>query len=77
MVAVINWFDRRRSLAISLVSSGMAVGGVFVYLVIVSIEELGLARNGVRVGDHHPGGRPAPGVDPPAPARGLWLGDGR
>ena len=39
--AVVNWFERRRALAIALMGIGMAVGGLLVPLVVLSLEELG------------------------------------
>jgi sugar phosphate permease len=41
MVAVVNWFDRRRSLAIGLTSTGFAIGGLSVTLVVVAIDAFG------------------------------------
>src|ERR1043166_4247441 len=40
-VAVVNWFERRRALAMSTMSVGFALGGVAIPLVALSLEELG------------------------------------
>ena len=39
--AVVNWFERRRALAIAIMGIGMAIGGLLVPLVVLSLEELG------------------------------------
>ena len=39
--AVVNWFERRRALAMALMGIGMAIGGLLVPLVVLSLEELG------------------------------------
>jgi sugar phosphate permease len=40
-VAIVNWFRRRRALALSLSSLGMAVGGLLTPLVVVALTRLG------------------------------------
>jgi MFS family permease len=40
-VAIVNWFDRHRSLALGVMSSGFAVGGFLVILVVQSFEAFG------------------------------------
>jgi len=40
-VAIVNWFERRRSLALAFMSSGMAIGGFLVPLIVISMEEIG------------------------------------
>jgi MFS family permease len=40
-VAVVNWFQRRRALALGLTSSGSAVGGLLTPLVVASLTTLG------------------------------------
>ena len=40
-VAVVNWFHRKRSLALGLMSTGFAVGGLIVPLVATSMETIG------------------------------------
>lgn len=41
MVAVVNWFERRRATAISFLTGGFAVGGVLVLLTVLAIEGFG------------------------------------
>ena len=41
MVAVVNWFERRRATAISFLTGGFAVGGTLVLLTALSIEAFG------------------------------------
>jgi MFS family permease len=40
-VAIVNWFERRRSMALACMSAGMAIGGFFVPLLVLSIENVG------------------------------------
>ena len=40
-VAIVNWFERRRARALSILSLGMAGGGLLVPLVVYSIEQIG------------------------------------
>lgn len=40
-VAIVNWFARRRATALALMSTGFAVGGLLVPLVVLSLEEAG------------------------------------
>ena len=40
-VAIVNWFDRRRATALSLMGVGGAVGGLMVPVVVLSLEEFG------------------------------------
>ncbi len=40
-VAVVNWFQRRRALALGLLSTGFAIGGLLIPLVAISFESLG------------------------------------
>ena len=39
--AVVKWFERRRATALGLMSTGLAVGGLLVPLMIITIEEFG------------------------------------
>ena len=41
IVAVVNWFDRKRSMALGVMSSGMAFGGFLVLAVVQSFEAYG------------------------------------
>ena len=41
VTAVVNWFDRRRSLALALVQAGFPVGGVLIPVVVFSLERYG------------------------------------
>lgn len=40
-VALVNWFERRRARALSILSFGMALGGLMVPLVVISLDVLG------------------------------------
>ena len=40
-VAIVNWFERRRATALSLMGVGGAVGGLMVPVVVLSLEEFG------------------------------------
>jgi len=40
-VAIVNWFERRRARALSILSVGMAFGGLLVPIVVVSLDVLG------------------------------------
>ena len=41
VVAVVNWFERKRSLALGLMSAGFSVGGLLVFLVVLAMDEFG------------------------------------
>lgn len=41
VTAVVNWFDRRRSIALALVQAGFPVGGVLIPVVVYSLERYG------------------------------------
>ena len=41
MVAIVNWFRRRRALALSISATGMAMGGFFVQIVVASLSHFG------------------------------------
>ena len=41
MVAIVNWFERYRATAISFITGGFALGGVVVYVVVLSIDTFG------------------------------------
>lgn len=40
-VAVVNWFERKRAFALGLLSTGFAIGGLLVPLVVLSFETIG------------------------------------
>jgi MFS family permease len=40
-VAVVNWFERRRATALALMSTGFAVGGLLVPVVVLSMDQFG------------------------------------
>lgn len=40
-VAIVNWFERRRAMALGIMSSGLAVGGLLLPLVILSFDQWG------------------------------------
>ncbi len=40
-IAIVNWFERRRSIALGIMLSGLAVGGLIVPAVVLSLEHLG------------------------------------
>lgn len=40
-IAIVNWFERRRSTALGIMLTGLAVGGLIVPLVVLSLENLG------------------------------------
>jgi sugar phosphate permease len=40
-VAIVNWFRRRRALALSISATGMAMGGFFVQIVVASLSHFG------------------------------------
>jgi MFS family permease len=40
-VAIVNWFERRRATALALMSTGFAVGGLLVPVVVLSLDHLG------------------------------------
>ncbi|MCY4390634.1 MAG: MFS transporter [Chloroflexi bacterium] len=41
VVAVVNWFERKRSLALGLMSAGFSVGGLLVFLVVLAMDQYG------------------------------------
>ncbi len=41
MVAVVHWFERYRATAISFITGGFALGGVFTFLVVLAIDAFG------------------------------------
>ncbi len=40
-VAIVNWFERRRATAMAVMGMGMAIGGLLVPIVVLSMEEFG------------------------------------
>lgn len=41
VVAVVNWFERKRSLALGLMSAGFSIGGLLVPLIVISMDQIG------------------------------------
>ncbi len=50
VVAVVNWFERKRSLALGLMSSGFSIGGLLVPLVVLSMNEIGWRNTSIAAG---------------------------
>ena len=70
-VAIVNWFKRRRALALGLASSGSAVGRAPDAGRGRLAHDAGLARDGAALGRPGPRGRPARGPGLPAPPGAL------
>jgi len=41
VVAVVNWFEKKRSMALGLMSAGFSVGGLLVFLIVLAMDEFG------------------------------------
>ncbi len=50
VVAVVNWFEKKRSLALGLMSSGFAIGGLLLPLVVISMNEIGWRNTSIVAG---------------------------
>ena len=49
-VAVVNWFERKRALALGLMSTGFAIGGLIVPLVVLSMDVIGWRNTSIATG---------------------------
>ena len=50
VVAVVNWFEKKRSLALGLMSSGFSIGGLLVPLIVISMNEIGWRNTSIAAG---------------------------
>ena len=50
VVAIVNWFQKKRSLALGLMSAGFAVGGFMAPLVVFSMNEIGWRNTSIATG---------------------------
>lgn len=50
VVAIVNWFERKRSLALGLMSSGFSIGGLIVPLVVLSMDQIGWRGTAIAAG---------------------------